>query len=241
MMSSRMFVASLAALGLAVGITLDALIARLAVPFVDGDDDEHRNPGTPAPVLAAERGSLVVASEGVHWQRRLAVMTATSGLFALTAARFDDPAHVAIIATYASVLIVCAGTDLLSFRVPNVITYPAIAGAILIGALMPDANIWEVLAGGGLAGGILLVPSLLTGGSGMGMGDVKLALFVGLAIGFTSAAPAMLIMALGGGAVAAFLLVTGLRSKGEPIPYAPFISAGGLAVLLWQGAAFASL
>ena len=168
-------------------------------------------------------------------------MAATAVLFALAAMRFDELAHVAIVATYASVLIVCAGTDLLSFRVPNVITYPAIAGAIVIGALLPDTNMWEVLAGGGLAGGILLVPSLLTGGMGMGMGDVKLAAFVGLAIGFTNAAPAMLIMALGGGAVAAFLLATERRSKGEPIPYAPFISTGGLVVLLWQGAAFTHL
>ncbi len=242
-MPTRMLVVSLAALGLVVGIALDALIALLALPPVDDEDEaeEHTNPGVPAPMFAAERGSLVVASEGVHWQRRLAVMAATAGLFGLAAARFDELAHVAIVATYASVLIVCAGTDLLSYRVPNVITYPAIAGAIVIGALLPDASFWEVLAGGGLAGGILLVPSLLTGGTGMGMGDVKLALFVGLAIGFTNAAPAMLIMALGGGAVAAFLLVTGRRSKGEPIPYAPFISAGGLVVLLWQGTAFANL
>ena len=136
---------------------------------------------------------------------------------------------------------VCAGTDLISYRVPNVVTYPAIVGAIVVGALIPDADILEVLAGGALAGGVLLVPSLITGGLGMGMGDVKLAAFVGLAVGFTHAAPAMLIMAIGGGAVATFLLVTGLRKKGEPIPYAPFISAGGLAVLFWQGAAFVSL
>jgi leader peptidase (prepilin peptidase)/N-methyltransferase len=114
-------------------------------------------------------------------------------------------------------------------------------GAIVVGALMPNANVWEVLAGGALTGSVLLLPALLTGGIGMGMGDVKLAAFVGLAIGFTLAPAAMLIMAFGGGLIAALLLVTGLRQKGEPIPYAPFISAGGLAVLFWQGAAFASL
>ncbi|MCH7811833.1 MAG: prepilin peptidase, partial [Chloroflexi bacterium] len=43
------------------------------------------------------------------------------------------------------------------------------------------------------------------------------------------------------GAVAAFLLATGRRSKGEPIPYAPFISAGGLAALLWAGGSFERL
>jgi len=106
---------------------------------------------------------------------------------------------------------------------------------------MPDTNLLSVIAGGALAGGVLLVPALFTGGVGMGMGDVKLATFSGLALGFVHAVPAMLFMALGGGAAAVVLLATGLRKRGEPIPYAPFISAGAIAALLWQGAAFVDL
>ena len=120
-------------------------------------------------------------------------------------------------------------------------SWVAVLVGLLIGAVMPDANLSSVLAGGALAGGILLVRSLLTGGVGMGMGDVKLATFVGLALGFELAVRAMLLMAFAGGIAAVFLLLTGLRKRGEPIPYAPFISAGALAVLLWQGAAFVAL
>lgn len=234
-----MLIASFAVLGLVVGVGLDWLIVRLAVPPShddSGPDTAVRQPST----LAAEHGSLVVSAESTDWPRRLAVMAATAGFFALAAARFA-PAHIAVVAAYCSVLIVCAGTDLLAYRVPNVVTYPAILGAMALGIAMPDADVWEVLAGGGLAGGVLLLPALLTGGIGMGMGDVKLAAFVGLAIGFTNAAPAMLIMALLGGATAVFLLATGLRAKGQPIPYAPFISVGGLAVIFLQGTAFASV
>jgi prepilin signal peptidase PulO-like enzyme (type II secretory pathway) len=213
---------------------------RLAWATPGGPPEEEPD-SNDTPLLAAEAGALVVAQEGSNWQRRLLVMGATAALFALIPARYDGVAELAIIAAYVCVLVVCAGTDLISYRVPNVVTYPAIVGAIVVGALLPGAGILEVLAGGALTGGVLLVPSLITGGIGMGMGDVKLAAFVGLAVGFTHAAPAMLIMAIGGGAVAVFLLVTGLRKKGEPIPYAPFISAGGLAVIFWQGAAFVSL
>ena len=42
-------------------------------------------------------------------------------------------------------------------------------------------------------------------------------------------------------AVAATLLVSGSRKRGEPIPYAPFISAGALVALLGAGASFTSL
>jgi prepilin signal peptidase PulO-like enzyme (type II secretory pathway) len=232
-------------IGLIVGVVLDFLIGSLAWASGEGDDEsedtEEVEPAPGTPILHPEAGSLVVERTTSPWPRRLAVMAATAGLFALTAIRYDEPEHLAIVTAYVCVFLICAGTDLVSYRVPNVITYPAIVAAIVIGIFMPHANIWEVLAGGALAGGVLLVPALFTGGVGMGMGDVKLATFVGLSVGFVFVAPAMLIMAIGGGVTAAFLLVTRIRKRGEPIPYAPFISAGGLAVLFWQGTAFAGL
>ena len=231
----------LAVIGLPVGLVLDALVARLAVRANGQAEAEDEDIPAPEPGLGpSEAGSLVLEADPARhaWLRRLLITSATILLFALAGARYGDVSHLPIVTAYLSVLIVCAGTDILSFRVPNAVTYPAIAGALAIGLAMADADFLEVLAGGLLAGGVLLLPSLLTGGIGMGMGDVKLALFVGLALGFSNVVPAMLVMALFGGAVAVLLLVTGLRKRGEPIPYAPFISAGGIVALRSQGSAF---
>jgi leader peptidase (prepilin peptidase)/N-methyltransferase len=96
------------------------------------------------------------------------------------------------------------------------------------------------MAGGLIVGGILFVPSVLTGGA-MGMGDVKLAFFVGFALGLALVVPAMLVMAISGGLAAAILLVTRLRGKGDPIPYAPFIAGAAMLVILLNGTAFHSL
>ena len=244
----------LALIGLLVGLALDAIIVRLAVPPDDDDasDDATEPEGTreatagpiiEPPSLHAEAGTLVLALETSRsdWARRLLVVGATAGLFAVAGARYSEVSHLAVVTAWVSVLLICAGTDLLAYRVPNVVTYPAIIGAIVVGATLPGANIYEVLAGGLLAGGVLFLPALFTGGRGMGMGDVKLATFVGLSLGFTNVVPAMLVLALGGGLVAAVLLIGGLRKRGEPIPYAPFISAGGLAALLWAGGSFERL
>lgn len=235
----------LALIGLPVGLLLDALINRLAVPpdDEDGEGEAEGAPATPSSFLQAERGSLVIETERAAWTwlRRALVVVVTCGLFAAAALRYDEPGHIAIVAAYISVLLVCAGTDLLAYRVPNVITYPAILGALVVGATVSGAGIKEVLAGGGLGAAVLLVPSLLTGGVGMGMGDVKLVAFVGFALGFENFVPAMLFMALLGGAVAVVLLATGLRERGQPIPYAPFISAGAITAMLWQGSAFLNL
>jgi leader peptidase (prepilin peptidase)/N-methyltransferase len=184
---------------------------------------------------------LVIEHGAQAWARRALFVAATAALFATAGARYDHPGDLAIVAAYISVLLVCAATDLLCYRVPNAVTYPAMIGALAAGATMSGADMIDVAIGGVLAGGVFLVPSLFTGGIGMGMGDVKLAAFVGLALGLEHVAPALLLTALGGGAAALVLLVTGLRKRGEPIPYAPFVAAGGLAALLWQGTAFASL
>ena len=145
-----------AAAGLAVGLALDALIVRLGVP---PDDDEGQSESTAAnhadatPALGAlavhraEAGTLAVTfdTSALAWMRRLAVVATTAGLFAVTAWRFDDTGQAAIVAAYVSVLIVCAGTDLVAYRVPNVITYPAILGAIAVGIALPDANVWSTV------------------------------------------------------------------------------------------------
>jgi prepilin signal peptidase PulO-like enzyme (type II secretory pathway) len=51
----------------------------------------------------------------------------------------------------------------------------------------------------------------------------------------------MLLMAISGGLAAALMLITRLRGKGDPIPYAPFIAGGALVVILVQGTAFRGL
>lgn len=234
----------LALVGLLVGLALDALIVRLAVPSDDEEDgaEEERPARAGVGAVHGEAGSLVLeASPAQERARRMLIVGATAGLFAAAGAQYDAVSHLAVVTAYICVLLVCAATDALTYRVPNVVTYPAIVGALVVGAAMPGANIFEVAAGGVLAGGVLFLPALFTGGAGMGMGDVKLAAFAGLALGFTKVVPALVITALAGGAVAVFLLVTRRRKRGEPIPYAPFISAGALATLLWQGAAFVDL
>jgi len=230
--------------GFVTGFALDHLIARLArEPYERGEIEEEdlrlkRDPS--AFDLASETGAFdmpAALTTGSAYRRGIVVL-ATVLLFALVGRQYQgDALHMAIIAGYVAALIVCTGTDVLAYRVPNVITYPAILAAILIGMAMPDANKADVWAGGLITGGTFLAMAIATRG-GMGMGDVKLAFFVGFALGLTFGVISLLITAIVGGAIAVVLMVTRLRSRRDPIPYAPFIALGALYVLLVQGAAF---
>ena len=233
--------------GFAVGFILDEMIARLArEPYerheVDEDDLRLKKPGA-ALELSSETGAFAMPralTTGAQY-RRIVVVAATALLFALVGMQYaGSVASLVILAAYVAVLIVCTGTDVLAYRVPNVITYPAVLGALAIGLVHPDANKLDVLVGGLLTGGVFLAMLIMTGG-GMGMGDVKLAFFTGFALGLTFGVHALLLTALIGGAVAVALLVTNIRDRRDPIPYAPFIAIGAIVVFLLEGTAFAAV
>lgn len=243
-----MTVLLMALAGAIAGFALDAVIAQLArEPYEratgedDTDDDHSRSAHGPLD-LASESGALQLPAllDSKSWYRRAAIVAATAGLFAAVGAQYQgDVLHLAVLAMYVSVLIVCSSTDILAYRVPNVVTYPGIITAFGVGMAIDGSGRLDVLFGGLVFAGLLLIPSLLTGG--MGMGDVKLALFVGFALGFELILPAMLLMAIGGGLAAVFLLVTRVRGRRDPIPYAPFIAGGALITMLTQGVAFTDL
>ena len=231
--------------GLAVGVALDAAIARLArEPYEDAVADEPPpSPDSLSLGLASEAGTLRMPGSlttGADY-RRVIVVAVTALLFAAVGYQYQDHAwQMAVVAVYVAVLIVCTGTDYIAHRIPNIVTYPAIAGALAVGLLAPDANRLDVLLGGAVGAGPLFVMFLLTSGA-MGFGDVKLALFTGLALGLTLIIPAMLVMALTGGLVATLLLVARLRSRRDGIPYGPYIAIGAMLVMLLQGTAIIDL
>jgi leader peptidase (prepilin peptidase)/N-methyltransferase len=234
----------MALVGIAAGCALDSLIARLArEPYERGEveEDDLRLKKDPAALeLSSETGAFDMprALTTGSAYRRMVVIGATVLLFGFAGRQYgDDALHLVIIAGYVSALIVCAGTDVLAYRVPNVITYPSIVAAIVIGMLMPDASVASVWAGGLITGGTFLAMSIATRG-GMGMGDVKLAFFVGFALGLTFGVYAMLITAIAGGVIAVLLMVTRIRDRRDPIPYAPFIAIGAMWVMMMQGTAF---
>ncbi len=247
-----MSVIVLALAGFVVGFALDETVARLSrEPFEHRHEVQTHEGEEPHPEhgisldLNSEAGTVVLpwSLTGGASYRRIIVVALTVVLFALVGRQYaGHPLDMTIVAAYVAALLVCAATDIIAYRVPNAISYPAIVGALLIGMLMPGASRLEVAAGGLLAGGIFLVCALLPGAP-MGIGDVKLACFIGFALGLIYVVQAMLIMAISGGAVAAVLLVKQRMGRRDVsyMFYAPFISFGAIVILLVNGTAFRAI
>lgn len=74
---------------------------------------------------------------------------------------------------------------------------------------------------------------IITKGKGMGWGDVKFVLFIGIALGFPNSLIAVLLAFLTGAIFSIGLIVFGKKSFGQTIPFGPFLSLGAYIALLW--------
>ena len=77
---------------------------------------------------------------------------------------------------------------------------------------------------------------LVFGAEAFGFGDVKLAVFIGMATGLSNLrmAHALIDGVFLGGFVAVLLLVTRIRSLKQAVPYGPFLALGTIATLFVQ-------
>jgi prepilin signal peptidase PulO-like enzyme (type II secretory pathway) len=153
--------------------------------------------------------------------------------------RFDVVAALAISPLIVA-LLVCTGTDLLRYRVPNVVTYPGTGLALLAALIVPGADTVGSLLAALLAGSFFFILVLVTRG-GIGLGDAKLAALVGAALGLPLAYQALLAGMIVAGIVLGALVVAGILGRRQAVPYAPFLALSALAFVLVEGPAYAPL
>jgi prepilin signal peptidase PulO-like enzyme (type II secretory pathway) len=166
--------------------------------------------------------------------RSVILPTGAAELFAVSYFVFDDTGPALLAGFFATVFLVLTLTDLETRLLPNRVVYPATLLAIAFCWAWPDTSAGGILLGGGVAIAIaaaLLLLSLPFGKGAFGMGDVKMIVLIGFVVGFPAFTAALLIGTFAAGAVAAFLVVTRLRSTKDYIPHGPFLALGAVIAL----------
>jgi leader peptidase (prepilin peptidase) / N-methyltransferase len=168
---------------------------------------------------------------GVHigW-RYPAVELATAVLVAASFLRFGLSGRAFIAAFFCAVLVVLSAIDAERRILPDVIVLPS--WALVLGAqivLEPGRTVEWVA--GSLGASLFLFLALVAYPKGMGMGDVKLALLLGAALGKSVSVGLMV------GMLAALVYSTvlfarhGLAARKMAIPFGPFLAFGALVAL----------
>jgi prepilin signal peptidase PulO-like enzyme (type II secretory pathway) len=230
--------------GLPAAAMLDRAIAVLGRPQPDDSDEGGGGESGTAQALHARPAALEVRP--LPWQvepwrtlvRRL-VAAAAPPLLAVAGGRFGL-AEAMGVSAFVLALLLCTGTDLVEYRVPNVVTYPGIALALAASLSFPRGDPAGALLATVVAGAVFLVMAVVTRG-GLGLGDVKLAMLIGAGLGFPGAYQALVGGVMVGGACILVLFLVGVVSRRQAVPYAPFLALAAVAVALTRGTAFAPL
>jgi prepilin signal peptidase PulO-like enzyme (type II secretory pathway) len=164
-----------------------------------------------------------------------AILAAGVGVFLVAASfiRFGLSAHALLGAFLVSVLTLLAAIDLEHRVLPNAIVLPSVLVALALAALWQPHKVPMHLLAGAAFGGFLLIVSLVYP-RGLGMGDAKLALVIGLALGSaTIGAVVVSSVALWLGALVV-IVRGGLSARKQTIPFGPYLAIGAIVAFFFS-------
>ncbi|MFI6082743.1 prepilin peptidase [Streptomyces sp. NPDC051217] len=201
----------------------------VAAPTSDGAD---AGSGTDAPDTSAAPGPVL---RGARYVPSLYVTVITALVCGVLAAATGPRPELAVWLLLAPFAVLLALVDRNVHRLPDQLTLPlAVASAALLGitALLPDdGGSWSTALLGGLALGACYFVLFLINPNGMGFGDVKLALSLGVVLGwygwvvlFVGAFAGFLFGSLYG----LGLMILRRANRKSAIPFGPFMITGAL-------------
>jgi leader peptidase (prepilin peptidase)/N-methyltransferase len=163
----------------------------------------------------------------IGW-RYPAVELATALLVAACVADFGISLHTLAAAIFCIALVAISAIDIERRIVPNRIVLPATAVVLALMLAWRPSVEWPA-AGFGAA--LFLFLAALAYPRGMGMGDVKLALLLGVAVG--RSVPVALMVGMVSALVPSLVLFSrhGSAARKMGIPFAPFLALGGVVAL----------
>jgi leader peptidase (prepilin peptidase) / N-methyltransferase len=161
-----------------------------------------------------------------------AVELATALLVAGCIVRFGLSGRAAVGAFFCVVLVVISSIDLTHRIIPNRIVLPATVVVLVVQTALRPSPEWTLAAFGAA---LFLFVAAVAYPAGMGMGDVKLALLMGAALGRTVPV-AMMVGMLAALVPSIYLLARhGGAARKMAIPFGPFLALGSVVALFAGG------
>lgn len=181
----------------------------------------------PAPAILAD--DRVRPSARVPWPPTFVLPIATA-VAVVAFLRFSPSAEAAISAFTAATLVVLAAIDIDCGLIPNRIVLPAWGVVLAAQLVFYPHHAVEWLACSAGAALILLIPHAIRS-AWMGMGDVKLMLLIGAALGWNAAGALLLSFVCAFPVALVILIRGGSAARKATLPFGPFLAAGALIML----------
>jgi len=131
-----------------------------------------------------------------------------------------------------SVLIIVFVYDFKYYLIPDKVLLPAIVITLLYRISSLSLSINYIVASA-VAAGFFLAIFLISSGRWMGFGDVKLAVLMGLLLGFPNVLVALFLAFFFGAIIGVMTMIYKKKSLKSEMPFAPFLITGTFVALLW--------
>jgi leader peptidase (prepilin peptidase)/N-methyltransferase len=222
--------------GLALGSFLNVVAARIPLrrsivspgsSCMSCEAPISRRDNIPILSFVLLRGKCRHCGAAIPW-RYPAVEATTALLVGGCVLRFGLSWDALIGAVFCASLVAVSATDLERWVIPNSIVLPATAVVLVAMTVVHPSVEWIAAA---LGASLFLFLAAIVYPAGMGMGDVKLALLLGAALGRTVPI-GMFVGMLAALVPSAVLFVRhGVAARKMPIPFGPFLALGGVVAL----------
>lgn len=192
--------------------------------------------GEPADRLSDRRAGLL-------GRRELVCVVLCAVSFGLAGARFGLEVYLIAYLAFMAITVIACVVDVEHYRIPNRLTYPSMLGAaVVVPAFSVVAGDPGAMVGAGVGAAVfasVLGVAHAVSPRSMGLGDVKFAVLLGAALGWSAPTAAgavglvlvgLFVASLAGtivGVVAALV-----RRRNAPFPFGPALAAGTIAALM---------
>ncbi len=178
------------------------------------------------------KGRCRSCRQGISW-RYPAVEAVNALLYLGIVLRMGIGPRTAVLALFATALLVVTFIDLDHRIIPNVISFPGMAAGVVLSLIPghpePVDSIIGLLVGGGFLYAVAAVYFFLTKREGMGMGDVKLLGMIGAFLGWQALPVTVLFAALTGSVIGLIAMKIHKEGTTYAVPFGPFLSLGAMA------------
>ncbi|MDH3452075.1 MAG: A24 family peptidase [Gammaproteobacteria bacterium] len=182
------------------------------------------------------RGRCSQCGTGISLQYPL-VEVVTGALSAFAAWQFGLTWATGAALLFTWSLVALTVIDLHHQLLPDTIVFPLLWLGLLLSPLVlfsdPVSSIFGAALGYLALWSVYWAFKLLTGKEGMGYGDFKLLAAIGAWLGWQNLPLTILIASATGAVIGVTLTLLGRHQRGAPIPFGPFLAAGGWCALMW--------
>ncbi len=151
----------------------------------------------------------------------------TALLFALCYVKFGFTAELAVALLFVSLLVIINVSDIAYMLIPNKILLFFLPFLIIARIISPLEPWWDSLLGAVIGFSVLLLIAVVSKG-GMGGGDIKLFLLIGLVLGTIHTLLTLFLASVVGMIVGGIVLKVRGQGRKTPVPFGPSIAVGAL-------------